>query len=200
MAKELTKKQEIFVAEYLVSLNATSAAIAAGYSAKSAESQGCQLLQNPKVAEQIAKKAEKRIGKLEISSERILGELARLAFFDPRKLFNADGSPKQVNELDDDTAAAVAGLDFAELFEGAGDQKHAYGLMKRYKVTDKTRALELLGKYRKLFTDKVELTGEDGGPIQTQSVPVDLSSLTDEELEQLAKIVAKSGVNKARKN
>lgn len=160
MAKGLTKKQEIFVAHYLVDFNATKAAISAGYSPKSAESQGAQLLQNPKVAEQISKKVEKKLTKLDISMERVLTELARIAYFDPRKLFNSDGSPKQINELDDDTAAAVAGLDFAELFDGTGDQKHAYGLMKKYKTVDKKGALELLGKYLKLWTDKVEHTGK----------------------------------------
>lgn len=170
MAKGLTARQARFVAEYCVSLNATSAAIKAGYSEKGADSWGAQLLSNPKVRAEIAKKTGKMFTKLDISAERVLEEIAKLAFFDPRKLFESDGSPKQLHELDDETAMAVAGFEFVELFEGTGDQKHAYGLLKKYKLTDKRASLELLGKYLKLFTDRTEITGKDGGPIQVRTL------------------------------
>ena len=170
MAKGLTARQARFVAEYIVSLNATNAAIKSGYSEKSAMAQGSQQLMNPKVRAEIAKKTGKVFTKLEISAERVLEEIAKLAFFDPRKLFESDGSPKQLHELDDETAMAVAGFEFVELFEGTGDQKHAYGLLKKYKLTDKRASLELLGKYLKLFTDRTEITGKDGGPIQVRTL------------------------------
>jgi phage terminase small subunit len=169
-SKGLTARQARFVAEYCVSLNATSAAIKAGYSEKSAMAQGSQQLMKPKVREEICKKTGKVFTKLEISAERVLEEIAKLAFFDPRKLFESDGSPKQLHELDDETAMAVAGFEFVELFEGTGDQKHAYGLLKKYKLTDKRASLELLGKYLKLFTDRTEITGKDGGPIQVRTL------------------------------
>ena len=102
--------------------------------------------------------------KLDITAERVIAELAKLAFFDPRSFFNADGSAKQVTELDDDTAMALAGMEVCELFEGNGEQKHAYGLSKKFKLADKLRALELLGKYLKLFTDKVEVADLTPGP------------------------------------
>jgi phage terminase small subunit len=169
MADGLTARQARFVAEYCVSLNATSAAIKAGYSDKGADSWGAQLLSNPKVRAEIAKKTGKVFTKLEISAERVLEEIAKLAFFDPRKLFESDGSPKQLHELDDETAMAVAGFEFVELFEGTGDEKHAYGLLKKYKLTDKRASLELLGKYLKLFVDRTEVSGEIG--IRTVLVP-----------------------------
>jgi phage terminase small subunit len=162
MAKVLTKKQELFVAEYLTDLNATRAACAAGYSAKSAESQGAQLLQNPKVSAEISKKHGKRLEKLEVTAERVLSEIAKLAFFDPRKLFKPDGSPKHILDLDDDTAVAVAGLEVSELFEGSGEQKRACGSVRKIKLADKGVNLERLGKHLKLFTDKRELTVPDG--------------------------------------
>lgn len=163
---KLTPKQSMFVAEYLVDLNATRAAISAGYAAKNADTQGARLLVNVKVASAIAVKQGKRLQKLEISADRVLQELAKLAFYDPRKFFNPDGSAKQINELDDDTAMALAGMDVAEMFEGQGYQKHAYGLMKKFKLVDKGQNLERLGKHLKLFTDKTELSGAEGGPIQ----------------------------------
>lgn len=171
---ELTPKQELFIAEYLTDLNATRAAIAAGYSAKTAESQAARLLVNVKVAAVIAEKQGKRLAKLEITADRVLQEIARLAFFDPRKFFNEDGSAKQVSELDDDTAMALAGMDVMELFEGSGDQKHAYGLMKKFKLVDKGQNLERLGKHLKLFTDKAEITGANGGPVEIKRVVTDL--------------------------
>ncbi len=62
---------------------------------------------------------------------------------------------------------SVAGLEVNEMFEGSGDQKHAYGLCKKIKIADKGQNLERLGKHLKLFTDKVEASGPDGGPIPT---------------------------------
>jgi len=53
-----------------------------------------------------------------------------------------------------------------ELFEGSGDEKHAYGLLKKIKLADKGQNLERLGRHLKLFSDKLEVTGKDGGPIQ----------------------------------
>jgi phage terminase small subunit len=161
MAKGLTKKQEMFVAHYLVHLDGKKSAIAAGYSAKSAECQASQLLQNPKVAQQIAKKHGKRLEKLEITADRILEEIAKIAFNDPRKFFNADGSPKDITDLDDDSAACVAGFEAVELFDGSqGDQKHVTGLVKKLKLADKLKALELAGKHKKMWTDKVEHSGK----------------------------------------
>jgi phage terminase small subunit len=155
----LTPKQAMFVLEYIVDLNATRAATAAGYSRKGAEVTGSQLLRNPKVGAEIERRITERAGRLEINADRVLKELARLAFLDPRKFFNDDGSPKQINDLEEDTARALAGMEVMELFEGSGEQKHVYGLIRKYKLADKRGSLELLGKHLKLFTDKVEHSG-----------------------------------------
>jgi phage terminase small subunit len=104
MAKKLTRKQELFVAEYLIDLNATRAAVRAGYSPKTAYSQGQRVLRNVEIHKAIQAAMDKRAEKLEITADRVLKEIAKLAFFDVRKLFNSDGSPKQICELDDDTA------------------------------------------------------------------------------------------------
>jgi phage terminase small subunit len=71
----LTPRQERFVAEYLIDLNATKAAIRAGYSAKTAEQGGAQLLRNIKVSAAIAGGIAKRAGKLEITAEKVLRDL-----------------------------------------------------------------------------------------------------------------------------
>jgi hypothetical protein len=61
-------------------------------------------------------------------------EIAKMAFFDPRKLFNSNGSRKLISEIDDHSAASIAGSEVCELFDGTGDQKHAYGLLKKMKL------------------------------------------------------------------
>lgn len=80
---KLTAKQERFVAEYLIDLNATQAAIRAGYSAKTAGSQAHDLLKKPEIASEIAKRQVKVADKLDLSAERVLRELEYLAFYDP---------------------------------------------------------------------------------------------------------------------
>jgi phage terminase small subunit len=165
MAKELTTKQRLFVAEYLTDLNATRAATAAGYSEKSAFQQGCALLKNPKVAAIIARKQGKRLEKLEITADRVLSELARLAYYDPRQFFNPDGTAKPITDLDDDTAMALAGVEVQEEFKGRGEHRQLAGYTKKFKLVDKGINLERLGRHLKLFTDKAEIAGANGGPI-----------------------------------
>jgi phage terminase small subunit len=106
---------------------------------------------------------DKRDDKLEITADRVLKEIARLAFMDPLKFFKDDGSLKRIQDLDDDTAVSLAGMEVTELFEGSGDQKHAYGLLKKIKIADKGQNLERLGRHLKLFTDKTEHSGNIAG-------------------------------------
>ena len=86
----------------------------------------------------------KRIG---ISAERVLRERARLAFFDPRKLLDKDGAPIPLQDLDDDTAAAIAGMDVLEEFSGSGDDRVFTGYTKKYKLASKDPSLAALEKY-----------------------------------------------------
>lgn len=165
MAAKLTQKQKKAANEYLKDLNQTRAYIAAGYSENGAKSGAARLFANVNIKAYIEAELNKHALNCGITVERVLSELAKLAFFDPRKLFESDGSPKQLHELDDDTAMAVAGFEFIELFEGTDDQKHAYGLLKKYKLTDKRAALVDIGKHLKMFTEKVENTGPGGGPM-----------------------------------
>lgn len=178
MAKGLTRKQQLFVAEYLVDLNATRAYVAAGYSPKGAEAGAARLLANVKVAAEIGKKTGKRLEKLEISADRVLQEIAKLAFYDPGDFFEDDGSLKRIQDLNANTRMALAGIEVTELFEGkdvpdGAQQKTVYGLLKKIKLADKGVNLERLGKHLKLFTDKSEISGPDGGKIPV-SLEIDL--------------------------
>jgi phage terminase small subunit len=152
---KLTPKQERFVQLYLEPgqkgyLNATQAAIGAGYSAKSAELIGHQLLKKTKVAESISKAQAKTARKFEITRDRITQEYACMAFLDPRDIFEDDGSIKLIRDMPESARRALASFDVNEIFDRAdGDQKTAIGLAKRVKFHGKREALrdlcEMLG-------------------------------------------------------
>lgn len=156
----LLPKQSAFVAEYLISGNATQAAIHAGYSPKTAHVIGQENLKKPAIASLLSQKQsviaarqDERLAKMELTEERVAREIARIAFFDPRKLFAPDGRPLAITELDDDTAAAIGGLEVLESFEGSGEDRRLVGIIKKYKVADKNSALDkaakILGQYKK---------------------------------------------------
>jgi phage terminase small subunit len=153
----MTPKQRRFVAEYLKDLNATQAAIRAGYSAATASSQGERLLRNVEIADAVTQKETKHLAKLEITADRVLEEIARVAFFDPRRLFDADGNVRPIDQLTEADAAAIAQLDIVLANIDAGDGKR--DRMHRIKLADKLRALELLAKRFGLVKEQVEVTG-----------------------------------------
>jgi phage terminase small subunit len=158
VSSKLSKREEVFAREYLRDLNGKRAAIAAGYSESTAEAQASRLLRKSKVKALVAELTEKKFEKLNISAEWVLGELRKLAGYDAGAIFNDDGSLKPIKEWDASARAALVGLDHEKLFEhfGKGQAKHV-GATVKVKLADKLRALELLGKYLKLFTEKVEL-------------------------------------------
>ncbi len=81
-----------------------------------------------------------------------------LASFDPRKLFDDAGDPKPIGELDDETAYAIQGLDVEDLYEHFGKgQAKLIGKIKKYKVSEKTKNLELIGRHLRMFADKLEI-------------------------------------------
>lgn len=155
----LTPKQSRFVDEYLIDLNATQAAIRAGYSAATARQIGEENLTKPYIAAEVKKRMEKREKRTEITQDRVLQELARLAFFDPRKLFDKEGNPLALHDLDDDTAAAIGGLDVLEQYEGSGDDRVFVGYVKKYKIVDKNTALTNAMRHLGMLNDKLQLSG-----------------------------------------
>ena len=143
--RSLTAKQAAFACEYLVDMNATQAAIRAGYSLKTAASQGERLLRNVEVRQAIDAGLSSRATKTGVTAERVLRERARLAFFDPRKLLDKNGVPIPLEKLDDDTAAAIAGIDVMQL--GADVETGAAAVVKKYRLVSKDPSLAALEKY-----------------------------------------------------
>lgn len=150
--KGLTVQQRLFVAEYLKDRNGTQAAIRAGYSGKTAYSQAERLLRNAEIQQSIdsfVMKIEQKVG---LSMERTLLEVARLAYFDPRKLLDSTGRPRPLQDLDDDTAAAIAGMKVTDKFDK--DEDGGPGQMStitEYKLADKNAALDKAMKHHGLY-------------------------------------------------
>jgi phage terminase small subunit len=141
----------VFIAEYLRDPNGRRAAIAAGYTERSADSTASRLLKNAKVRQAIDKANAEVVAKVQqdtgITLERTLREIARIAYFDPRKMFKADGEPLAITELDDDTAAVIAGLEVLEEYDGAGRDRVLIGHVKKWKLADKKAGLDMLMKH-----------------------------------------------------
>ena len=153
----LTPKQLAFCADYLVDLNATQAAIRAGYSAKTAASQGERLLRNVEIQAEIKRLMDERARRTEITGDRVLQELGSLAFFDPAALVEAGiRGPADIAKLPEEVRRAIVGWSW--------DKAGNFTL----KLSDKIRSLDLLGQHLGLWKSKLELTGRDGGPIQTE--------------------------------
>ena len=147
----LTEKQKRFCDEYLVDLNGTQAAIRAGYSKRTAMEQSYQLLQKTSVQQFLNEKRNKLADKLEISQERVLKEYARIAFFDIRKVYSATNALMPINDMDDDAAACLAGVEVDEIHEGFGENRQLIGHTVKVKLANKISALDSLGKHLGLF-------------------------------------------------
>jgi len=163
MAAKLTPKQERFITEYLVDLNATQAAIRAGYSVKTAGSIGKENLQKPQIQEELTKARKKQQARTEITADRVLKEISRIALLDPRRLFDDDGSPLDISALDDDTAAAIAGLDVVQEIDRGSEDVTTY--TKKYKMADKLRALEMLCRHLGLYSKADDAMQSAGGGV-----------------------------------
>lgn len=154
----LTPKQALFVKEYLVDLNATQAAIRAGYSEKTAEQQGFQLLKKTSVASTLAEAQAERSKRVEIDADWVLRRLADEADADIADLYADDGSLKPVKEWPLIwRQGLVGGIDVEEIrIEGV-----TVGQVKKLKLSDRTKRIELIGKHVgvQAFRDQVQTTG-----------------------------------------
>ena len=158
----MTPKQSRFVAEYLIDLNATQAAIRAGYSHRTARQIGEENLTKPDVKAAVEAAMAERASRTEITADRVLKELAKVAFFNIKSALNPDGSLKPIDEMDDDTAAVIAALDVTELSDANGK---AVGRVKKVKLADKLAALDKIGRHLGMWHDKLTLKGDPDNPL-----------------------------------
>ena len=152
----MTPKQAAFVREYLIDLNASAAARRAGYSVRTADAIGRENLGKPTIAAAISEAQQKRADRTEVTADRVLKELARIAFFDIRKLYSDDGTLKNPKDLDDDTAAALTGIDIQETVIPGGEGAPTITTRKA-KVIDRTGALTLAMRHLGMLKDRIEI-------------------------------------------
>lgn len=131
--------------------NATHAAIAAGYPARSAHVQGSRLLHHDKVKAQLAERQGELQKASGLTTERILKELAALCFSDPRKILDDSGRMRDPSTWPDDVAAAISSIEVFEEYEGRGDDRIKIGETKKIKLWEKNAALEKAMKHLGLF-------------------------------------------------
>lgn len=155
-------RRKLFVEAYLTNGgNAGEAARAAGYSAKTSHAAGSRLLKHVEVLTALQQRRKVVLEKFELTTERTLREIARLAYSDPRKFYNADGTLKQIHELDDDTAATIASVELDEIkAEGV-----VIGITRKVKQWDKNAALEKAMKH----LGEYEADNRQRNPIQELS-------------------------------
>ncbi len=157
-------RHEIFAREYVKDLNGKRAAIAVGYSAKTADAAASRLLSNVKVQTLVATLTKKHADKLDLSTEKVLSELSSTGFsnmLDYMKITEEGGAYVDLSSLTLEQAAAIQEVTVDEYVEGKG--KHARKVKRtRLKLVDKIRSLDLLGRHLKLFTERIEVGGIEG--------------------------------------
>lgn len=153
LRERLTPRQQRFVAEYLIDLNATKAAIRAGYNSRTARQIGYENLTKPYIQAEIERQNKERVARLEIDADDVLRQLKVISDFDIRGLFDETGNLKPPHALTEEQGKAVASYEIIN--ERSGKRQ-------RYKVRlcDKLNALKLLGRHLNLFSERVVHPGE----------------------------------------
>lgn len=162
MAGKLTKRQQLFIDEYLIDLNATQAAIRAGYSAKTADQQGSRMLANVKVQQAVAKAMAARSKRTGVNQDRVVLELAKLAFVKMTDLVDSHGRIR--DDATDDDLACIESVKYK-----SSESDTWSSVEREVKISSKLKALELLGKHLGMWNDKLDvnitqpivITGED---------------------------------------
>ena len=192
MAK-LTKKQKKFCDEYLIDLNATQAAIRAGYSEKTARFIGAENLTKPNIQEYIQQRMNEREKRTEITQDMVLRELAKIAFSNGSDFAKVVTKPRKKMVWNDEIQEyeeKEVEEQFVEIIDTdllPGDKKAAIASIKETKhgivveLCDKLKALELIGRHLGMFKDKIELSGQVNNPFDELSVEELKKLIVDED-------------------
>lgn len=162
----LTPMQEAFVRHYVndPKHNATQAARKAGYSEDCVGQQGYENLKKPEIKKAVEEKLEIKYDTIDITGDRIIREIAKVAFGNLKDVAQWDGdtmSLKASDQLTDDEAALLKSISVSSS-SSSGKQGEANSSSISFQTFDKLKALELLAKNKKLLTDKIELKGKIG--------------------------------------
>lgn len=147
----MTKRQQRFCEEYLLDLNATQAAIRAGYSPETAGAIGAENLKKPQIQNDIARRMADRSRRTGVNADRVVLELARIAFANAGDLIDA-GDATLKDDASRDDLAAIQSIKVKDM----GDM----GIEREIRMADKLKALELLGRHLGIFNDRLRLDGK----------------------------------------
>jgi len=162
--EKLTIKQEKFCQEYLINLGNASKAYRVAYNAskmkdKQVWEEASKLLATPKVAQRVAELSEEALKRNNITVDKVLNEIATIAFLDMKEFYCEDNRLKSIHEIEETARRAIHSITTREERNKVTDDIEIIHDIKTIKSSDKLKALELLGKYLKMFTDKVEHSG-----------------------------------------
>jgi phage terminase small subunit len=146
---KINAKQQKFCEEYVVDYNGTQAAIRAGYAPRSAEVKASKLLRIDKVRSYIDQLKLKQQERTDITADRVLNEIAKLAFYNSQDFTDQQGRLKSIQDMPRGLTSAITSIKQKTFGEGGEI------LETEYKVADKLKAAELLGKHLKLFSDRI---------------------------------------------
>lgn len=152
----LTPKQRRFVAEYLVDLNATQAAIRAGYSAKTAGAVGSENLKKPEIARAVAEGKARQLEGAKLTAETVLEAIRRPLVADVRKLFDEHGAPLPLHTLTPEAASLIGGYEIVLKNAKAGDG-HQDEVLK-VRLVDRARYVEMAAKHFALLKEQLEVS------------------------------------------
>lgn len=174
-AEKLTDLQKKFIKEYLIDLNITAAALRAGYSEKTAYSIGQETFNKPHIQAAIQKEMNKRARRTEITADKVLEEYAKLGFSDVTDYLQVVTERVLVGH-DKETGEPISDISQFVLMKDTKDippeklaaisevKQHKDGSIS-FKLHDKKGALDSIAKHLGMFTERIEHTGKDGGPI-----------------------------------
>ena len=152
----MTKKQKRFVEEYLIDLNATQAAIRAGYSPDTAGSIGNENLKKPEICACVEKAMAERSKRTGVCADRVVQELAKIAFLNLRDVIDPKTAAVRKDASDEDTAA-LQSIKVKKSYSETGES-----IEREAKAADKLKALELLGRHLGMWNDKLDVNGVEG--------------------------------------
>jgi phage terminase small subunit len=130
-------------------------------------------MKNDEIRQRIAVLQDERKRRAEVAADRVLVELARIAFYDARALYRPDGTLKDPSEWDESTAAVVAGVEVDEEVTTSADGTRTVARTKKVRRADKVRALELLARHLTLLNDSITVKTPPRSGVDVSKIPED---------------------------
>ncbi|MFC2993361.1 terminase small subunit [Halomonas tibetensis] len=157
----LPPKQSRFVEEYLLDLNATQAAIRAGYSTKTAYRTGADLLKKPQVLQLLDQHKTERSRRVQMDADHVLQRLGEIDEMDVVDILDDDGRVLPIKQWPKVWRQTISGIEVTEMADGSGEGRQAVGLLKKIRWPDKQKNLEMVGRhvYVQAWKERHELSG-----------------------------------------